>query len=140
MRRLPDNIHVLKGNPSKRRHLPGIAPEIPEKTPDPPGFLSEAAAAEWRRLAAELVRCGLLTGLDIAAFAVYCQSFGTWVAATEAAAEGTDEERRVLAGVARGAMRDMVRYARLFGMTPSSRAGVVGGTRLDTSKFDGLLG
>jgi P27 family predicted phage terminase small subunit len=122
--------------------LRGIAPEIPQTVPDPPSFLTPAAAEEWRRLAPELVRLGLLTGLDVMPLAVYCQAFGTWCDASQAGAaeDVAPDARRELAGVARGAMRDMVRYARLFGMTPSSRAAAAGGALRDTTKFDGLIG
>jgi P27 family predicted phage terminase small subunit len=141
MRRLPPNVHELRGNPSKRRHLRGIAPEIPQNVPDPPAFLTAAAGEEWRRLAPELCRLGLLSALDTMPLAAYCQAFATWCAAAEAgAADGiAPDERRELARIARDSARDMVRYARAFGMTPSSRSAVTGGSRPD-SKFDGLIG
>jgi P27 family predicted phage terminase small subunit len=138
MRRLPPTVHELRGNPSKRRHLRGIAPEIPQTVPDPPSFLTAAAGEEWRRLAPELCRLGLLSALDTMPLAAYCQSFATWRIATVAASESVDE-RRELARIARDSSRDMVRYARAFGMTPSSRSAVAGGSRPD-SKFDGLIG
>ena len=140
MRRLPPNVHELRGNPSKRRHLRGIAPEIPQTVPDPPSFLTAVAGEEWRRLAPELCRLGLLSALDTMPLAVYCQAFATWRVAMEAAAEDVaPDERRVLARIARDSARDMVRYARTFGMTPSSRFAVTGGSPPD-SKFDGLIG
>jgi P27 family predicted phage terminase small subunit len=141
MRKLPDNVHRLMGNPSKRRHLPGIQPEIPAEPPDPPAFLSPAAAGEWRRLAGELVRLGLLSSLDVMPFASYCAAYGVWSDALQLAAADdiAPNARRLLAEVARGAGKDMVRLAKAFGMTPASRAGVVGGTRLEASKFDGLI-
>ena len=142
MRKLPPHLHLLMGNPSKRPHRPGIEPEIPAKSPDPPGFLSPAAKAEWARLGPELHRLGLLSALDVMAFAAYCQAYATWCDALQlAAANAVDPDaQRLLASVARDAMKDMVRLARAFGMTPASRAGVVGGSRPESSKFDGLLG
>ena len=139
MRRLPPNLHKLRGNPSKRRHLSGIQPEIPQKEPDPPSFLTGAAAAEWRRLAPELCRLGLLSALDVMPLAAYCASFGTLRDATEAAAAGTDDERRELARIALDAARDMLRFGKVFGLTPASRSAVAGGALRD-SKFDGLIG
>ena len=139
MRKLPPGVHELRGNPGKRRHLPGIQPEIPEKAPDPPAFLSPAAAGEWRRLGQELHRLGLLTGLDVAPFGAYCESYATWITAMQAATGATEGERRILAGIERDAAKDMLRFGRAFGLTPASRAGVVGGTRLEASKFDGLI-
>ncbi len=39
----------------------------------PPKILSREARREWRRLAPELERLGLLTSADAASFGVYCQ-------------------------------------------------------------------
>ena len=140
MQRLPPNVHRLRGNPSKRRHLRGIAPEIPQTVPEPPSFLTGVAGEEWRRLAPELCQLGLLSALDTMPLAAYCQAFATWRVATEVAVDGiAPDERRVLARIACDSARDMVRYARAFGMTPSSRSTVAGGSRPD-SKFDGLIG
>ena len=109
--------------------------------PDPPSFLTAAAGEEWRRLAPELCRLGLLSALDTMPLAAYCQAFATWLVATEAgAADGrAPDERRLLARVARDSGRDMIRYAKLFGMTPASRSQVAAGALRDT-KFDGLIG
>ena len=117
-------------------------PEIPEKAPDPPAFLSPAAAAEWRRIAPELHRLGLLSALDVMTFGAYCAAYATFRDATELGNSEaiTEAERRVLAGIARDAAKDMLRFGKAFGLTPASRAGVVGGRRLETSKFDGLIG
>lgn len=48
----------------------------------PPGFLKGEALAEWERTAPELIRLGLLTPLDRAAFVVYCVAWETYVNAT----------------------------------------------------------
>lgn len=48
------------------------------KSPEPPAGLSEAAAAEWKRLARRLTRNGKLTPETIGIFAAYCQSLATW--------------------------------------------------------------
>ena len=142
MRRLPPNVHELRGNPSKRRHLRGIVPETPQTVPDPPSFLSTAAAEEWRRIAPELHRLGLLSALDVMPFASYCASYGTWCDAMQAAAADgvASDARRVLAGIARDAARDMFRCGKAFGMTPASRSTVDGVAPQQGSKFDGLLG
>ena len=48
-----------------------------------PEHLSPAAQAEWRRLAQSLQQDGLLTQVDRAALAAYCQSYGRWVEAEQ---------------------------------------------------------
>ena len=140
MRRLPPDVHELRGNPGKRRHLRGIGPEIPQTVPEPPSFLTAAAGEEWRRLAPQLCQLGLLSSLDTMPLSAYCGAFGTWRTATEAAAvDGiAPNERRELTRIAAAAARDMVRFGKAFGMTPSSRSAVTGGSRPD-SKFDGLI-
>jgi phage terminase small subunit len=65
----------LRGFPGKRNKLrSGPQPSRTEAVPEPLEFLSEAAKAEWRRLTPELHRLNLLTILDDAIFAAYCQS------------------------------------------------------------------
>ena len=43
--------------------------------------LNSSAKAEWKRLAGEMHRLGILTSLDRAALAAYCQAYGRWVEA-----------------------------------------------------------
>ena len=50
---------------------------------DPPDVLTAAALAEWERLAPELESLGLLTSIDRAVFAVYCQGWADYNKLTE---------------------------------------------------------
>src|SRR3989304_3311411 len=72
----PASLRLLEGNPGKRPIREGPKPR--PLRPTCPSWLSPQAKAEWRRLAPELERLGLLTHLDRAAFAAYCQSFAQW--------------------------------------------------------------
>ena len=45
--------------------------------------LNTAAAAEWRRIAKTLQQHGVLTTIDRAALAAYCQGYARWVEAEE---------------------------------------------------------
>ncbi len=98
-------------------------------------FLSEAAKAEWRRLAPELHRLHLLTVLDHAVFAAYCSSFGRWITAEQAleteglTAKGSTGNNVVhpLIKIATQSARDLCRYADEFGMTPCARAKIRAG-------------
>ena len=72
----PASLKLLEGNPGKR-----TVHDVPKPRPTRPtcpSWLSQQAKAEWRRLAPELERLGLLTQLDRAAFAAYCQSYAHW--------------------------------------------------------------
>ena len=81
----PTALKLLTGNAGKRP-LPENepAPVVPSRLPPPPKHLSDEAKSEWRRMGRELLRLGLLTTIDRAEFALYCQAWGRWVEAEEA--------------------------------------------------------
>ena len=147
---VPYELARLRGNPGKRRLSPEPQPARTEEAPEPLSFLSEAAKAEWRRLAPELFRLGLLTVLDHAIFGAYCQSFGHWMTAerqleTEGlVAKGSTGNTVIhpLVKIATQSARDLCRYAAEFGMTPCARARMRAGWPDGDGgpgKFDGLL-
>jgi P27 family predicted phage terminase small subunit len=76
---VPDSIRILRGQkprgPSAAKVATG-APEMPEG-------LSEAAAAEWDRLAPLLHRAGLLATIDGNVLGLYCSAVADWRAARE---------------------------------------------------------
>jgi P27 family predicted phage terminase small subunit len=92
-------------------------------------------------VANDLAARGLLSGIDRAALAAYCQSYGRWITAEIALAKmdaldpGTSgllirakngtAIPNPLVGIANSAASMMVRFAAEFGMTPSARARVV---------------
>jgi len=49
--------------------------------PTCPAHLSPTAKAEWKRLAQEMHRLGIVSQLDRAALAAYCQAYGRWTQA-----------------------------------------------------------
>jgi phage terminase small subunit len=84
---VPFHLKALRGNPGKRalnKHEP--APSVMPSVPEPPSFLDDVAAAEWRRVAPELHALRLLTALDLNPLAAYCQAFARWRQAEEALA------------------------------------------------------
>lgn len=99
------------------------------KGPTCPEWLAPEAKAEWRRLAPELIRWGLLTPLDRAAFSCYCQSYAHWqqcqrVVVREGplylTANGRLRERPEV-DMARKYSQFVRAFAVEFGLTPSSR-------------------
>ena len=151
--RTPTVLKVLRGNPGKRAIKAEPTPAIAAEIPEPPEFLSVHGRAEWLRLSPELYRLGLLTIVDVNAFAAYCQAFGRWRQAEEALAEAGElvtvdqrtKRRRILkqsplVGIAAGAARDMMTYAGQFGLTPVARSRIsIEGLKPPRSKFEGLL-
>lgn len=140
---LPANVHLLSGNASKKpdAELQGaISPEV--RLCDPPDILSDRARLEWYRIGLELETLGLVSALDVAALAAYCEAFADWVWAREmialyqVAPGGEDgyvmrtstDYKQVsvyvqLAGAAEKRMRE---WAAEFGLTPAARARVTG--------------
>src|SRR5262249_42959869 len=55
---------------------------------DPPDFLSAPAVEEWLRMGPRLLALGVLTDIDSAGFAAYCQAYGRWRVAERLLAEG----------------------------------------------------
>lgn len=73
---LPANVHRLNGNPSKKplaELLDSLQPEI--EVPGFPKHLWPEARKEWKRIAPELMRYGLISKLDRSALALYCQAW-----------------------------------------------------------------
>lgn len=73
---LPGNVHLLRGNASKKplHELTGVvSPDV--DIPGCPRHLLPEARKEWRRIAPELQALGLISRLDRAALALYCQEW-----------------------------------------------------------------
>ena len=133
----PTYLKLVTGNPGKRP-LNKNEPQPRRRLPLPPAELYEDAKIEWRRVAGELHRLGLLTMLDRGALAAYCQAWGRWITAERALAEMAERDmlthgllikttsgnaiQNPLVGTANKAMTAMMRCAFEFGMTPSSRS------------------
>jgi P27 family predicted phage terminase small subunit len=132
------------GNPGKRP-LNAAEPQPAAGVPKMPGWLSKRAKKEWKRIVPELERLGLMTVVDLAALAAYCQA----VAEMEIATDTLDREGRVCSwpifdkdGVRVGEklrshpavqqQRDAARLVKQFigefGLTPASRTRVQGAT------------
>lgn len=74
---IPTVLKLLHGNPGKRP-LNKREPIPPTGLPDCPSHLMKDAKAEWKRMVPILDGMGLLSALDVAALAAYCQAYGRW--------------------------------------------------------------
>jgi len=128
---IPTALRVIRGNPGKRP-LPKGEPKPTVGLPNPPDHLTAEAKREWWRMGRRLVKLGLMTEIDKAALAVYCQAWARWEEA-EARIREVDlvmpgaqfnKQRKEFIKQAAEAMRDLMRYLVEFGMTPSSRSRV----------------
>lgn len=147
----PTNLKILQGNPGKRK-LNENEPkfEIDEEALlKPPPFLGTYGKKEWKRIAPLILKNKLLTNADINTLAAYCQSYNRWVEAEkEVRIRGFTTEtdkgniiQRPEVGIANKAMENMVKFAKEFGLTPSSRVDLHAGNTEDvTDPFMELLG
>jgi len=78
----PTALKVLEGNPGKRP-LNKNEPQPERKAPRCPSWLEPEAKKEWKRMAKTLETIGVLTQVDKAAFAGYCQAYARWKEAEE---------------------------------------------------------
>jgi P27 family predicted phage terminase small subunit len=131
----PTKLKLVNGNPG-HRPLNRNEPEPEALTPDPPAHLSAIAVEEWNRITAELEKLKLISSIDRAALAAYCQCYARWVEAetyiefhglTITTTLGNSIANPAV-GIANTAMKLMGKFLVEFGMTPSSR------TRLSVSK------
>ena len=76
----PTHLKVLEGNLG-RRPLNLGEPKPIRAIPTCPAHLCPSAKAEWKRLASQLHTLGILSALDRASLAAYCQAYGRWVEA-----------------------------------------------------------
>jgi P27 family predicted phage terminase small subunit len=144
----PTHLKLLHGNPGKRRLNPNEP--LPGKNPPTcPSHLCPSAKAEWRRLAAQLTILRILTDLDRAALAGYCQAYGRWVEAERKLHEtpmliklpsGYVQQNPWLT-IANKQLELMHKYLTEFGLSPVARSRVsLSAIPSGKSKFDGLLG
>ena len=124
----PSGLRRLQGNPG-HRPLPKAEPKPRPICPHRPQWLVGEARKEWERIAPELRRLGLLTTVDRAALAAYCQNYARWVKAEEFLSANdwtftTDNgyiQQRPEIGIAHKAMALMKAFCQEFGLTPASR-------------------
>jgi P27 family predicted phage terminase small subunit len=133
----PTALRKLEGNPSKRP-FPKNEPKPEPGMPECPDWLMDEAKEEWFRIAPELHKLGLLTRLDRAALAGYCQSYAKWRRAEEFISQygttyrmvKTDDEGRKYVysqqhaevGIANQCLKQIRAFCAEFGLTPSARA------------------
>lgn len=117
---------------------PETVVQAPLEAPSAPAHLSEDARIEWDRIVSVLIGLKLMSPMDRAPLAAYCEAYGRWVQAERALRKMAEKDaltrglvikttggnliQNPLVGTANKAMADMVRYAAEFGMTPSARA------------------
>lgn len=130
----PTAIKILEGNPGKRK-LNKHEPQPIKKAPRCPSWLEGEARQEWRRLAKPLEALGVLTEIDAAVFAAYCQAYGRWKQAESKITDGNlvfltpsgYPQQNPYLSIAQQNMKLMHSFASEFGLTPASRSRLIAG-------------
>ena len=131
---LPANVHQLNNNPSKKSA--GELQDailVPVEIPDCPSHLLPVAKKEWKRITPLLEACGLISKLDRATLAAYCQAYARWVnAETEIKKLGDKgliettpsgyKQMSVLLQISNRAVDQLDKLGRNFGFSPNARA------------------
>jgi P27 family predicted phage terminase small subunit len=144
-KKIPSNLHLLRGNPSK---LPQSSfqdepqPKVPSEVPKPPTILKgdKEARKKWKQIVPELMDLGLFTELETDIIAHYCQLFSRLTEITRRLNEIERDEngnikdtlinvsptgyaqQSALIGMQNVTQREMRAIMVEFGMTPSSRS------------------
>lgn len=128
----PTALKELEGNPGKR-DLNFFEPKPEKIAPRCPTWLENEAKKEWKRSSKELETLGILTQVDMAAFAGYCQAYARWKEAEEFITKhGTIVktpsgywQQVPQVSIAQSYLKIMNRFCEQFGLTPSSRSRIV---------------
>ena len=76
----PSKLLLLKGGTAHSHRPPrSQEPQPPEKMPWPPNHLDKQARKEWWRVGKILKPIGLMTELDRAPLAKYCEAYSNWI-------------------------------------------------------------
>lgn len=133
----PTKLKVVTGRDRADR-MPSSEPQVPfGNVPKHPDHLDAYAIDEWNRVCSALHSAGVLSDVDSGGLAMYCQAYGRWKKAEEAIQAMAEKNpasggliikttnnniiQNPMVGTANTAMRDAMRYASEYGLTPSSR-------------------
>ena len=130
----PTAVKKLEGNPGKRK-LNTKEPVPAKGMPACPQWLLPEAKKEWERLADLMNQMGVLTEVDMAAFAGYCQAYARWKEAEEVITQHGSIvktpsgywQQVPQVSIAQTYLKIMNRFAEQFGLTPASRSRIIAG-------------
>ena len=139
----PTAVKKLEGNPGKRK-LNSKEPVPAKGIPACPDWLMPKAKKEWERLAELMNQMGVLTEVDMAAFAAYCQSYARWKEAQEHInSEGATYETEngmqrpnPYVAICNTEQRLMMSAASEFGLTPSARSRIMAASSANKNEVD----
>jgi P27 family predicted phage terminase small subunit len=142
----PTKIKLLRVNPGKRA-LNANEPKPRSAIPSCPPHLNPVARKEWRRAIRELAALGLISNLDRAALAIYCEAYARWVFASDhirkfgliMKSPGGFPIQSPYLAILNKAIEQMRTFIVEFGMTPSSRSRVTIAKPPEEDEFEKFL-
>jgi P27 family predicted phage terminase small subunit len=143
----PTRLKILEGNPGKRP-LPKAEPQPKRGIPTRPEGLTPEAKREWTRVTGELDRVGLLTVVDRAELAMYCQHWARWWEAQKLITVNgltytTDKGEVKIRPEVKSYQEDarLIRnFCADYGLSPSARARMVVPGQKDVDELDEIMG
>lgn len=155
---LPDNVHALRGNPSKKP-LAALknGTRVPVEIPEPPREIKGASKKIWDRIAPRLVKLGVIANVDESALVRYCHAYAGYLEVIrdieklnrEGAKEGVAhkglitntpsgyQQQSVLFQIRSKYHDELKSLEAVFGMTPSARSTVDVNPQADLFDKDG---
>jgi len=130
---IPSKIINIRGGTALTHKPPREEePTPPKKMPSCPKHLDKNAKKEWKRVGKILQDIGLMTELDMAVLAGYCDAYSQWGEATAKVQEGGLVYKKAdgtpglnpYLRIAKEAYERMMKAAVLLGLSPSSRVGL----------------
>ncbi|WP_127493090.1 P27 family phage terminase small subunit [Acinetobacter calcoaceticus] len=124
-------LHIVGDSPNSRQ--PAV--EIKAKAPPKPAGLSKIANQVWDELGPELVKVGLLTVVDGAAFTLLCRNIADYESVLEKLKTVDDfvdltpnkyKVQSVWFTIRNRLHDDILRLSKEFGLTPAARSGMKG--------------
>ena len=147
----PTRLRMLDGNPSKRP-INQRDPQPRKDTPRCPSWLSPEAKKVWKQMVPELRKMGVLTVVDGAALAGFCQVSVRWRQAEEFLDQHgqvyplRDEKGNVRCmqqfpqvSIARNLLQILRGFYQEFGMTPASRTRIQLPGEREPNSFDDFV-
>lgn len=128
---MPSNVKKLKGTYRPDRAASN-EPQPQVKAPSCPAWLHAEAKREWKRIIKILLANGLVTELDRAALAAYCQAYAEWWEMERVIKEngrwGMSETgyfyQMPWVNIRNAALDRMDKFGKQFGYSPSARTRV----------------
>lgn len=137
----PTALKLLAGNPGRRK-INRREPKPDKSLPACPAWLDPVAKRQWKKLAPELHRMGVLAKIDGNLLARYCQTWAQWrkmvewvqkhgetTAIRDRAGKVMGHKRNPQTEIAKGLSEMLTRLEPELGMTPSGRSRLVVGPK-----------